>query len=222
MFDNINLPTIIISFSTSILVSLFTFILGLRAGKNQNDRQRLKQTYKDIYVYISSILEGLNENVPVQWSDYKTVWKKDNGHSLTPLKEKEVKGELVELYNHKISVLVKNEIEYLRYGYELNYKVLPLINSFLLEEINRLYKIEGYLNDNTTNYSFFIENKPTDSYTSISVTPKMFLCDKEIAKLFSIDIKNNQYYAFNYTLKDKTKTIYIESKLINEPKKFFQ
>lgn len=219
MFDNINIPTIIISFSSSIIISLFTFILGLRAGKNQNDRQRLKQIYKDIYVYFCNILEGLKENEPVRWSDYKTVFKKDKGYYLTPLKEKN--GELVELYNKEIRVLLQNEIAYLRYGYELSNKVFPLINSLILEGVNKQFKIDGFLQDNTSNYSFYIENRPNGSYTPISVNPKVFLSDDNFDKIISKENKDSLYYSFNFSINDKNKTIYIESRLINEPTELF-
>ncbi|HAH61457.1 MAG TPA: hypothetical protein DCL73_05105 [Treponema sp.] len=222
MFDNVNWPTILISFFSSIIVSLFTFILGLRAGKNQNDRQKLKQSYKDLYSYFKSIGDGLKENEPVLWDDFKVEWRKGNkGYYLTPLREKELKGELIELDNRKTALLIKNEQEYLHYGYELKNKAFPMINDIILEELNKLFNLKTYQNDNSNNYDFFIEKRYGSSYSRIEVNPKIFLFEKDLTKLSTIEIKENQYFSFSMKVKEKNKTINIETRLFPDIAKFF-
>lgn len=40
------MDTVLISLITSLIVSLITFTLGVKSGKNQSDRQQLKEFYK--------------------------------------------------------------------------------------------------------------------------------------------------------------------------------
>lgn len=41
--------TVLLSLATSLIVSLVTFILGLKSGKNQTDRAKLQNMYRDLY-----------------------------------------------------------------------------------------------------------------------------------------------------------------------------
>lgn len=53
------MDTILTSFLTSLIVSLVTFVLGLKAGKNQSDRKYLQDLYKKLHVHFRDLKDGL-------------------------------------------------------------------------------------------------------------------------------------------------------------------
>lgn len=62
--------TILISLFTSLAVSLITFILGLRSGKNQADRSKLQELYKNLYSHFATLEEAIQKDKPREWADY--------------------------------------------------------------------------------------------------------------------------------------------------------
>lgn len=67
------MKTIIVSALTSLLVSLMTFILGLKSGKNQTDRARLQDLYKQLHTHFKEIKNGFITHRYKKWSDYKKI-----------------------------------------------------------------------------------------------------------------------------------------------------
>ena len=67
------MKAIIASAITSIIVSLFTFILGLKSGKNQADRALLQDLYKRLYSHFSELETRLKEKRPKRWTDYQCI-----------------------------------------------------------------------------------------------------------------------------------------------------
>lgn len=65
--------TVLISLCTSLIVSLFTFILGLKSGKNQADRGKVQEIYKKIYAHFEDLRESIKKDKPKTWSNYKAV-----------------------------------------------------------------------------------------------------------------------------------------------------
>jgi len=61
--------TILISLITSIVVSIPTFIFGLKSGKNQADRVKLQLLYKSLYTNLRDIKEGLQRSNPKHIND---------------------------------------------------------------------------------------------------------------------------------------------------------
>lgn len=53
--------TVIVSLLTSLIVSLVTFILGLKSGKNQSDREKVQGLYKKLYSHFNEIAIGIVE-----------------------------------------------------------------------------------------------------------------------------------------------------------------
>lgn len=49
------MDTVLISLITSLIVSLITFTLGVKSGKNQSDRQQLKEFYKKMTVHFQEL-----------------------------------------------------------------------------------------------------------------------------------------------------------------------
>ena len=65
--------TVLLSLATSLIVSLVTFILDLKSGKNQADRAKLQDMYRDLYSHFSDLKDCLNRNQPRTWQSYKKV-----------------------------------------------------------------------------------------------------------------------------------------------------
>ena len=65
--------TILISLFTSIVVSLFTFILGLKSGKNQTDRAMIQDIYKKMYAHFDDLGEHIKRNRPKSWESFKSI-----------------------------------------------------------------------------------------------------------------------------------------------------
>ncbi|MCB2297944.1 hypothetical protein [Clostridium tagluense] len=57
-----SMQTILISICTSLMVSLFIFILGLKSGKNQADRAMIQKIYKNIYSQFDELKLFINDN----------------------------------------------------------------------------------------------------------------------------------------------------------------
>ena len=72
------LKTVLISLGTSLIVSLVTFILGLRSGKNQADRQKLQELYKKLYSHFAELKKSIEEDRCRTWESYddsyETSW----------------------------------------------------------------------------------------------------------------------------------------------------
>jgi len=114
--------TIIISVGTSLIVSLITFIVGLRVGKNQADRAMLKDLYRQLIIHFQEIEKGLESGRPKKWSDYKTV-----GTQYVPLvREMRLNGLIVELTDKMATEIEEIESKCLIYGNN-HHLILPFI-----------------------------------------------------------------------------------------------
>lgn len=91
--------TVLISLVTSLIVSLITFTLGVKSGKNQSDRQGLKELYKKITVHLQELKVGIDSFKPRTWRHYR-----DNNYNHNPLIKKMVNnGDIIEI-NKKIAI----------------------------------------------------------------------------------------------------------------------
>lgn len=91
--------TVLISLITSLIVSLITFTLGVKSGKNQSDRQHLKELYKKITVHLQELKDGLDSFKPRTWRHYR-----DNNYNYNPLIKMMVNnGDIIEI-NKKIAI----------------------------------------------------------------------------------------------------------------------
>ncbi len=62
----------IISIITSLIISGITFIFGLKSGKNQADREKLQNLYKEMYVGIRDVRKALSEDQPKKYENYES------------------------------------------------------------------------------------------------------------------------------------------------------
>lgn len=86
--------TVLISLFTSLIVSLFTFTLGLKSGKNQADRAKLQDIYKRLYLHFDNLLEALEANEPKRWDQFKSIKISSNSSQSTPVvREMKYNGE---------------------------------------------------------------------------------------------------------------------------------
>ena len=65
--------TVLLSLATSLIVSFLTFVLGLKSGKNQTDRAKLQNLYKNLYSHFSELKESLQYDRPKSWRVIKKL-----------------------------------------------------------------------------------------------------------------------------------------------------
>lgn len=65
------MENITVSVLTSLIVSLVTFIFGLKSGKNQADREKLQELYRMLNVSFIDLKECIELNRPRRWEDYE-------------------------------------------------------------------------------------------------------------------------------------------------------
>lgn len=107
--------TVIVSLLTSLIVSLVTFILGLKSGKNQSDREKVQGLYKKLYSHFNEIAIGIVEGKPKEWTDFEC---KDSLHRVEyfPLVKKlDLEGELIYIKDRIASLSKQLELDCLAY-----------------------------------------------------------------------------------------------------------
>ena len=134
--------TIGLSVATSLIVSLITFILGLKSGKNQADRAKLQDLYKNLYSHFSDLKDSLNRNRPKSWKNYKKV---ERGlysvEYYPPVKELNRTGDILFIKKGIAKKALDLEMEVLQYSYELT-KHIPQIHAAIISDLDK-YR-EGY------------------------------------------------------------------------------
>lgn len=103
------LKTVLISLLTSLIVSLFTFTLGLRSGKNKADRQKLQELYKQLYNHFVDLKKSILENRCKSWVDYDSIISEDKTIYTPPVKKLELSGDLI--YLEKEIAVKASELE---------------------------------------------------------------------------------------------------------------
>lgn len=136
------LQTVLLSLATSLVVSLITFILGLKSGKNQTDRAKLQSIYRDLYSHFSDLRDSLEQNRPKTWEHYKKV---ERGLYSTeyypPVKELKRSGDILFLKKKLADQALNLEMQIMNYSYDLKCKI-PEIHAALISNLE-IYQ-EGY------------------------------------------------------------------------------
>lgn len=132
--------TVLLSLATSLIVSLITFILGLKSGKNQADRATLQSLYKDLYSHFSDLKESLQRNRPKSWESYKKV---ERGlysvEYYPPVKELKRSGDILFLKKKIADEALDLEMQVMNYSYDLT-KHIPEIHAALISDIPGQFK----------------------------------------------------------------------------------
>lgn len=137
--------TVVTSILTSAVVSLFTFVLGLKSGKNQADRAFLQELYKKLYAHFSELEIGLKEKHPKRWEDYERVDKGNTICFYPPVRKMEKTGDILYLQNRIAKQASQLEIDCLCYESNVD-DLCKKIHKFLVQH-QELYK--GELIDET-------------------------------------------------------------------------
>lgn len=114
------LQTVLVSIGTSLVVSLITFILGLKSGKNQADRAFLQKLYKEIYRHFCEIDDSMKEGRPKEWSDYKKIQTMHSTKYYPLVKELERTGDILYLKGRIAKEALTLEKDCLHYSYDAN------------------------------------------------------------------------------------------------------
>jgi|GEM_PF-6833154 len=123
--------TILVSIITSLIVSVIVFILGLRAGKNQTDRPKLKEIYRRLSVHFQDLLYHIQLGKPKRREHFQ---RKRIFYAETPVIEIREKGLDIDLSQRVVKNIDQLENECITFGYSyLNalQKVLDLAISRL-------------------------------------------------------------------------------------------
>ncbi|GKX65805.1 hypothetical protein [Inconstantimicrobium mannanitabidum] len=131
---NDTVKNIITSLSTSLVVSSITFVLGLKSGKNQSDRQILRNKYRDISVHFSNLLDGIKNGNPKKWDDFKLIKTSSCDRYMPLIEEMKFNGESIELKQDVIDKCEELEFKLLKYADEYQ-ENLEIIKEYLINEL---------------------------------------------------------------------------------------
>ena len=124
------LKTVLISLGTSLIVSLVTFILGLRSGKNQADRQKLQEMYKALYAHFADLKKSIQEGQYKTWENYERVEKGVYTYYYPPVRKLEESGDLIFLKKVIAEKAKDLEVRAMELGSE---KWIPAIHRVLVD-----------------------------------------------------------------------------------------
>jgi hypothetical protein len=187
---NETLKTVLISLGTSLIVSLITFILGLKSGKNQADRSKLQELYKQLYSHFDDLEKSIKENRCKTWEDYERISKGDTIVYTPIVRKLEMSGDLIFLNRKLADHALWLEKEVMNYGAELE-NASGEIHSELLNHLDLLK--EGYqFEENSRNKGQKIYLKsvnPTACNSYRSCTYRDIFCKTRFQKLV-LDMEN--------------------------------
>lgn len=135
------LRTVLISLGTSLIVSLITFILGLRSGKNQADRQKMQELYKKLYSHFSELKKSIEEDRCRTWESYDHIEKGNRIIYTPPVRKLEMSGDLIFLKKRIAEKATALEVKVLSFGSDKDYLAKD-IHVVLLDNLSLLK--EGY------------------------------------------------------------------------------
>jgi len=133
----IDWPTFLVGLLASLIVALVTFILGLKSGKNQADRQHLQDLYKTLLVHFNDIEECLY-TYPRKWEHYEEKKVSWGGKYLPPVKKLENSGDSIYIKKKLFDEAIVLERDALNYGED--------ISSFYKEFLTRVAESSGLFN----------------------------------------------------------------------------
>lgn len=114
----IDWPTFLTGLIASLIVALVTFILGVKSGKNQADRQRLQEMYKSLLVHFQDLKERL-DSYPRRWDQYEEHRVGWEIHYLPTVKKMEHDGSSVYIKQKLFSEALELERDVLEFGYDV-------------------------------------------------------------------------------------------------------
>lgn len=181
------LQTVLLSLATSLIVSIITFILGLKSGKNQTDRAKLQDIYKQLHSHFEELKEALLHDNPKSWTAYKKI---ERGMSsiefFPPVKEMKRNGELLFIKKKIADSALELETSLMSYASNLTYHI-PELHAVLISDLS-LYK-EGYTfkkySSSKNESSHFEAANPTKCNSFRPLNYRKLYNKEDITKLFN-------------------------------------
>lgn len=102
----------------SLIAALVTFVLGVKSGKNQTDRQRLQEMYRSLLVHFQDLKERL-DSYPRRWEQYEEHHAGWETHYLPPVKKMEHEGNSVYIKARLFNEALELERDVLKFGYDV-------------------------------------------------------------------------------------------------------
>ena len=99
-------------------MALVTFVLGVKSGKNQADRQRLQEMYKSLLVHFQDLKERL-DSYPRRWDQYEEHRVGWEIHYLPTVKKMEHDGSSVYIKQRLFSEALELERDVVEFGYDV-------------------------------------------------------------------------------------------------------
>lgn len=176
--------TVLISLGTSLVVSFVTFVLGLRSGKNQADRQKLQDLYKQLYSHFADLKKSIEDERCRTWESYDHIVKGSRIIYTPPVRKLELSGDLIFLKKGIAEQAVALETRTLSFGSDKDYLAKD-IHGVLLDNLSLLkdgYVFEGYSHNKDKRNSLKSAN-PTGCSTLWSCSYKDFFSIDRLKKL---------------------------------------
>ncbi|MDM8275643.1 hypothetical protein [Enorma phocaeensis] len=114
----IDWPTFLAGLVASLIAALVTFVLGVKSGKNQTDRQRLQEMYRSLLVHFQDLKERL-DSYPRRWEQYEEHHVGWETHYLPPVKKMEHEGNSVYIKARLFNEALELERDVLKFGYDV-------------------------------------------------------------------------------------------------------
>lgn len=177
---------VLISLCTSLLVSLFTFILGLKSGKNQADRAMIQKTYREIFSQLDELKRFIHDNRPKRWTHYEKIQLDLSSYRyIPPIAKLERAGQLLHIKPSIAKQAVELEQELVSYGADL-FDSIKNIHNVLISDRN-LYKEQGQFKkyqgqSDTVHFETF---NPWKCQRFIQCDYRDFYNKDKVAKVFS-------------------------------------
>ncbi len=154
---------VITSILTSVVVSLFTFVLGLKSGKNQTDRAELQKLYKKLYLYFLDIENNLNNNCLIRWEDNERKEDGTNDDYYYPIVQNmEKNGDLLQLKNTITEKALQLEEKYIEYERNLE-NLYNSIHEYLISHQQEFFYV-GLINRSFRNNGTYISRLETPNH----------------------------------------------------------
>lgn len=194
--------TVLLSIGTSLVVSLVTFILGLRSGKNQADRQKLQELYKLLYSHFADLKKSIEEDRCRTWESYDHINKGNRIIYTPPVRKLESSGDLLFLKKGIAEQALALETKILSFGSDKDYLAKD-IHGVLLDSLFLLkdgYVFEEYSRNKGKRNSLKTAN-PTGCNTYWICSYKDFFSQDRLKKLLD-EWEARKDHALRFTTKE--------------------
>ena len=173
----ITVETFAVSVLTSLIVSLVTFIFGLKSGKNQADREKLQELYRKLYVSFLDLKECVILNKPRRWEDYGTRTIGNITQFLPTARKMTIDGTSAYIKSNIIEKAIDLENRILTYGVDF-YQFEETIFSIFKEHGELLVEGWQFRQDKCSNKGMeSIDSVNRDSINPCTVIPFRYLLD---------------------------------------------